>query len=349
MFKPMSQARARPFSKGSSIAGQLRMAVLAALVAVLLSGCTALPPATVARASPAPGAATQTVSPAGRSKLIVYAPATPASIPVLLAARQMEDIEVTIFTNHTQANSLFVRGDVDILVTGLSIGVDLFKNGAPVQVINSYVAGMTYLVTYGKKVEHFADLKGQEIYIPFEGSPIEEMTQFLVEKEGLAWKTDIKPVYSPFASSVELLKQGKATAMALPEPSVSLIESQPNVYVSLNYREEWDSATGSSAGYPQVTPFVKRDWAAAHPDVIARFNDEIAAALKIIQQDPAAAVEQTKAQLGLPGEVVLSSLRRTDFAFSSSNALAQEIQGYYRTIGKPLDETFNAFFYRSPQ
>ena len=116
---------------------------------------------------------------------------------------------------------------------------------------------------------------------------------------------------------MELLKQGKAAAVALPEPFVSLVESQPNIDISLNYREQWDRATGSSNGYPQVTPFVMRDWAASHPDVIARFNDEIAAALKTIQQDPAAAVEQTKAQLGLPEQVLRSALGRTDLLSSA--------------------------------
>lgn len=326
------------------LASQFQTVALAAMVLILVSGCVALPPAPEAASDAAASPA-----PAAHTKLVVYAPATPSSIPVLIAAQHMDDVEITIFTNHAQANALFLRGDADILVTGLSVGVDLFKNGAPVQVIDSYVAGMTYLVTYGKKVERFADLKGQEIYLPFEGSPIEEMTRFLVEQEGLVWKTDIKPVYSPFASSVELLKQGKAGAVALPEPSVTLVEGQSEVYVSLSYRAKWDEATGTRAGYPQVTPFVMRDWAAAHPDVIARFNDEIAAALKTIQQDPAAAIEQTQAQLGLPDKVLRSSLSRTDFAFISSDALAEAIRGYYQTIGKPLDDTFDAFFYRSPQ
>lgn len=316
--------------------------VLMAIGLLLAPGCVPLslpPDATPPRATSA-----QTPT----ETLVIYAPETPASIPILLAARHMENAEVTIFANHAQANAQFLRGDVDILVTGLSVGIELFKNNAPIQVINSYVAGLTYLVTYGKKVERFADLKGQEVYIPFEGSPIEETTRFFIEKEGLVWKKDIKPIYSPFASSVELLKQGRATAVALPEPSVSLIENQPNVYISLSYRAFWDAATGSTAGYPQVTPFVRQDWAATHPDVIARFNAEVAAAVEALQQDPAAAVAETQAALGLPAPVLQAALQRTDFAFSSGNALAEAITGYYLTIGKPLEE-FDTFFYYSPQ
>lgn len=321
-----------------------RLLVLIAIGLLLASGCVPLSPPISA---PPTSIATPTITPA--EKLVIYAPATPSSIPVILAARQMRDAEVTIFANHAQANAEFLRGDVDILVTGLSVGVDMFKNGAPVQVIDSYVAGLTYLVTYGKKVERFADLKGQEVYIPFEGSPIEEITQFFAEKEGMVWKTDIKPIYSPFASSVELLKQGKANAVALPEPSVSLIEKQPNLHISLNYRTLWDQITGSDTGYPQVTPLVRQDWAATHPDVIARFNDAVAAAVKAIQQDPAAAVAESQAALGFPAPILQAALQRTDFVFIKGDALTQEIQNYYRTIGKPLDETFNAFFYRSTQ
>jgi len=307
------------------------------IVLLLMSGCAT----STREPSPAPTDTSE--------RLVIYAPGTPASIPVILAARRLSDsgikAAITIFTDHSKASTLFLRGDVTILVTGLSVGVEFFKNGVPVQVVNSYVAGLTYLVTYGKRVNSLSDLKGQEVYIPFEGSPIEETTRYFAEQEGLTWKRDIKPVYSPFASSVELLKQGKATAVALPEPYVSLVEGQANVFISLNYKEKWDALTGSTNGYPQVNAFVKRDWAASHGDLIARFNDELANALQLIQQDPAAAVEQTKAEMGFPPQVLLASLKRTDWSFSRSDELAQSIRHYYQIIGKPLDETFETFFY----
>lgn len=208
---------------------------------------------------------------------------------------------------------------------------------------------MTYLVTHGKKVERFADLKGQTIYLPFEGSPIEETTRFFIEREGLIWKQDIHIAYAPFTSSVELLKQGKATAVVLPEPSVSLVEQSPGLYVSLSYRRLWDDATGSGSGYPQVAPFANQGWAAGHPDVTRRFNEEVEAAIETIQNDAIAAAAQTHDALGLPAPVLAAALARTDFAFTSGDALSGAIRDYYQTIGKPLDESFDAFFYRSPQ
>jgi NitT/TauT family transport system substrate-binding protein len=313
--------------------------VLTVTAVLLMSECTT--------PSFSPVAATTAVASGAGPRLVIYTPATPSSIPVILAARRIENTEITIFTNHSQAHTLFLRGDVTILVTGLSVGLEFFRSGVPVQVINSYVSGLTYLVTFGRKVDSFGELRGQEIYIPFEGSPIEEITQFFVEQEGLTWKQDIKPIYSSFLSSVELLKQGRVANVALPEPYVSLVEKQDQVFVSLNYKQEWDALTGSANGYPQVATFVKKDWAAAHPDLIAQVNDELANVLHMIEQDPAAAVEQTQAELGFPPEVLLSSLQRTDFSFSDSGKMAQEIQRYYQIIGRPLDETFDPFFYHN--
>lgn len=275
----------------------------------------------------------------------IYAPATPSSIPILLAAQNLPQVKVTIFSDHSQAHGLFLRGDIPILTTGLSVGVSFFKNNAPVQIINSYVAGMTYLVTTQKKAASFADLRGQKLYLPFEGSPIEEITKFFLEQEGVVWKQDITPVYAQFPSAVELLKKGDVQAVALPEPFVSLVETFPNVFVSFGYQEKWDALTNSKTGYPQVGTFVKRDWAEQHPEIISALNAEIAKAIALIRENPEQAVTVANASLKFPEKILRSSLNRTRFALSVSDQLKQDILRYYQTIGKPLDDTFQSFFY----
>jgi ABC-type nitrate/sulfonate/bicarbonate transport system substrate-binding protein len=339
-----------------------RWPAFALLLAALLSLAACVPVA----APNAPAQAPATASPPG-GDLVIYAPATPSSVPVLLAVQRMNQdpalgrpVRVVIYTNQTQASSLFLRGDVPLLVTGLSVGVEFFKNKAPVQAVNSFVSGLTYLVTYGKPVSSFRELPGGQIYIPFQGSPIEEITRYFVEQEGLTWGRDVKPVYAPFVSSVELLKQGKAAAVALPEPYISLIEGQAPITVSFGYHDRWNALTGSKTGYPQVATFAHQDWAAAHPDLVARFNTELAAAIASIQRDPAAALADAVASAkgstsgqdsGPAGAPVLTApaLARTTFAFTSGDAMAQDIRHYYQTIGKPLDESFNAFFTRGPR
>ena len=281
---------------------------------------------------------------AAQEALEIYAPPTPSSIPFLLAAQKLDGVKVTIFSDHSQAHTLFLRGDAPMLVTGLSVGVNFFKQGVPVRIANSTVSGLTYLVTRDKPVSSFKELVGEEIYLPFEGSPIEEATKFLAEKEGVAWGTDLKPKYAPFPSALELLKVGKIRVIALPEPSATLAAAQKNVFVSFSYKEKWDALTGGTDGYPQVAMFIKADWAARHRELLDKLHHELEQAIRLIADDPQQAVALTKDAFGFPEPALLASLKRTSFSLKTGDALKQEITNYYRLIGQPLDETSFSFF-----
>ncbi len=275
----------------------------------------------------------------------LYAPPTPSSIPILLAAGNMDNVEVTVFSNHSQAHTLFLRGDTQVLTTGLSVGVNFFNNDIPVQMINSYVSGLSHLVTRDRQVSRFQELQGEDIYLPFEGSPLEEVTRYFVQQEGLEWKKDIQPVYSPFPSSLELLKKGDAQVVVLPQPLATVAAAQEDIFVSFGYKEKWDALTGGTTGYPQVGTFVKADWAAEHKDFIRTFHQELETALQLIQDDPAQAVALTQGAFKFPEKILIAALKKTDFHLSTSTELQEDIRAYYRTVGAPLDDTFDAFFY----
>lgn len=327
----------------------LQVMIVLCLVTAFLAGCTA-PTAAPAETQAAESEATATTPPStSEDVLVIYAPASTSSIPVIIAASKMQNVQLQLYTNQSQANTLFLRGEVSMLVTGLSVGLDLYKNGAPVQMVNSFVSGLSYLVTYGKQVSSLSELKGQEIYIPFEGSPIEEASAYLAAKEGLTWKTDLTPVYSPFDSSIELLKQGKATAVVLPEPNVTLVEGQPDIYISLSYFDEWNKYSGSQEGYPQVGTFVSPAWAQAHAQQIADFNQTLAEAIQFVETSPADAVAAVQENYKLPAEKLARSLSRTRYTLVTGTELQTAINGYYQLIGKPLDENDTAFYYLPAQ
>jgi hypothetical protein len=166
------------FKKDISMKKFLKVFLLVTIIGGLfISGCTgtaATTPTTTAAITTAvptvastnasteaaTAAATSVATTSPSDKLVIYAPASTSSIPVILAMSKMPNAELTLYTNQSQANTLFLRGDISILVTGLSVGVDMFNNGAPVQMTNSFVSGLSYLVTYGKQVNSLADLKG---------------------------------------------------------------------------------------------------------------------------------------------------------------------------------------------
>ena len=275
----------------------------------------------------------------------IYAPASTSSIPVLLAASQSANFQVTLYSNQSQANTLFVRGDIPIFVTGLSVGQDLYKQQVPIQLANSFVSGLSYLVTYGSEVDNFADLKGREVYIPFEGSPIEDISAYFAAQEGLLWKEDIQPVYSPFDSSVALLKEGKATAVILPEPFVSLLEGQENINVSINYFDQWNKYNPLDQGYPQVGAFVNAEWASTHALEIEQFNQALADALTQIEADPKAVVDTVASSYTFPPAILEKSLGHIQFNLITGSEMKDRIEQYDATIGKSQNEIDAAFYY----
>ncbi|HOV46081.1 MAG: ABC transporter substrate-binding protein [Spirochaetes bacterium] len=279
------------------------------------------------------------------SSVNIWGPATPTSIPLILAAENLPNTKITIFTDHSQASALFLNGETQILFTGLDVGLAFYKNKTPVSIINSHVTGLTYLVTYGKKVSSFKDLKGSSIYIPFEGSPIEEIIRYFVSKEGLEWKKDISPIYAPFASSFELLKQGKALAVALPEPFVSQAQGIPNLYVSFSFKDMYEKWTGKKNGYPQVGGFVMKNWAALNLDYIKQLNNELAKAIELVKTNPSLAVQKTASYFKFPQPILLKALGNTSFELWYSQKLLDEIYEYYKNIGSPLDAEYQNFFF----
>ncbi len=291
------------------------------------------------RAAVEPGAA----GAAGGQEIVVLAPATPASIPLILAVDNLPGVGLKIFHNHSQAHSLFLRNKAQFLTTGISVGVRFFRQGVPLKIINSHVAGLSSLVST-RPVKGFGELKGEKIWLPFPGSPLEEVTRFFARNEGLVWQRDIRVGYSMFDTSVKMLQQGRIGFAALPEPFVSLATTHPGLVASLDYSTLWERYTGTGATCPQVGTFVNAQWAKEHRELITRFNQALEQAIEQCAKDPGPALQRAKELLRFPGKILSTALGRTRFKLLTAPKLKQSVFAYYQTIGSPLDETFDDFF-----
>jgi len=276
-------------------------------------------------------------------EVVILAPATPASIPIILAVDNMPGVRLKIFHSHPQAHAIFLRNEAQILSTGISVGVSFFRQKIPVKIINSHVSGLSFLVTT-RPIRDFRDLVGEKIWLPFPGSPLEEVSRFFAQSEGLVWKKDILVGYSIFESSVKLLHRQKINAVVLPEPFVSLVENDPNLFVGLEYAELWEKYTKSPDTCPQVGTFVNAGWAEKNQAFIGEFNRRVGMAIELSRLDPGLAVERAEKVLHFPPGILKKSLGRTRFHLLTGLELKKSIFSYYNTIGSPLDERFNNFF-----
>lgn len=278
----------------------------------------------------------------------VLAPNSTTSIPILLAAKYLPGLNVEIFENHPQANAQFTAGEDLVLVTGLSVGFDMFKNGVPLQLINTNVTGLSYIVSCNVEINSFADLAGHEIYLPFEGSPLEETTKFFVEQAGLVYGEDVKPIYAPFETSTALIKNGDDAIVAMPQPAATAMAAQPCGHLGASFYDVWNSVTGDSDGYPQVGAFAKAAFTSAHPEWVKAFNEAVAKAIAEMQANPEASVNEVAEKFSFPAPVLLKALQATKFTVQSDQEMKDAVIHYYTTIGKPLDESYEAIFYSLP-
>lgn len=276
--------------------------------------------------------------------VVIYAPAGPAGIPYIVAVKSLPGVKVKLFTNHSQAHALFLKGEVQILCTGLCVGVGFFRQGVPVKIINSHVSGLTWLVT-DTPVSQWKELRGKTLYLPFPGSPVEAVTRFFIQSSGLTWKKDIDIKYTGFPGATAMLLHHRIQAAALPEPFVSLVLSAngPAFHI-LSYTSQWERFTGNSHGYPQVGTFVHRDFAHTHAPLIEKLNGALERAIQAIKKDPDPAVETATRYMDFSSKVLRSALDRTDFHLWDNAALYRVIHQYYQRIGDPLNENSDAFF-----
>ncbi len=278
----------------------------------------------------------------------VLAPSSTTSIPILLAAKYLPGLNVEIFENHPQANAQFMAEEDLVLVTGLSVGFDMFKNDVPLQLINTNVTGLSYIVSCNFEINSFAELDGHEIYIPFEGSPLEETTKFFVEQAGLVYGEDVKPIYAPFETSTALIKNGDDAIVAIPQPAATAMAAQECGHLGVSFYDTWNEITGDTDGYPQVGAFSKAEFANEHPEWIIAFNQALAKAIADIQENPEAAMNEVADKFSFPAPILLKALQATKFTVQSDQEMKDSVIHYYRTIGKPLDESYEAIFYAFP-
>lgn len=259
----------------------------------------------------------------------ISAPDNPSSLPLIIAADNIDELVIDIFSNHTQAHSLFMSGRIDLLMTGYAVGESFALRGVPVKLIASWVNGMNYLVTADTVYADFTQLKGQKIYFPFQGSPIEKMSLWLAEQEGLR-QSDWETGYLPFVSMLQLMRQGQVKNAVMPVSSALKIVDNKSYFLSFDLNDKWQEYTNTSF-YPQVCLFARDN--NGHQQLIARLLNELQNAVDLINSDPQSAIDIAAARLSYSPEIISKSLELYDFELLYGKELQTAMDIFYEKSG----------------
>ncbi len=150
-------------------------------------------------------------------KLILVAPPGPMAIPMAYMtvngklADVAEETELVIWENGDQLKAIVAGGQGDF-VTMPSNNMALFYNkGLKLQMLNTSVWNITYLVTGDPDAKSFTDIAGQSLVVSLQGSVPDVMFQYIATKEGLDPQKDFDLRYATDPTqAAQLLLAGKA-------------------------------------------------------------------------------------------------------------------------------------------
>lgn len=251
-----------------------------------------------------------------------------------------------IVHNRAQAHASFLRGDTDILLTGLSVGLKFFDQGQQIKALASHVSSLSYLVYNSDllpQINSFADLKGKKIWLPFPGAPLEEISHYFAGKKGLSLGEDIEVGYSDFQSSVKRLQLGQIEFVALPEPFVTLaMKASDKIKIGIDYSRLYRGY--NAVDYPQVVLLGKTKWLGDNSAMVKNFKQALKDAVELCQNNPQKAVKEVSGLYSFSDEVLHQSLSRTRFSVQYDQELKETVYTYYRNIGKELDGKYSELF-----
>lgn len=199
----------------------------------------------------------------------------------------------TVETDPSVVTAALVSGDCDIAALPTNAAAALYnKTGGAVQVLALNTRGVLYLVTDGReKIESIADLNGKTVYAPAQNPAF--IFAALCSKYGIELDID-----TSFAQPAELntaAAAGQVGLAVLPEPMVTVAKSQnPALTAALDLTAEWDKVF-EPGSLVQGCVVVRRDFAEAHPDALAKFLEDYGASAALLTEDTETAAKNIEA------------------------------------------------------
>jgi NitT/TauT family transport system substrate-binding protein len=325
-------------------------------------------PTTTAAGTSTSAAGTSTSAPAKLDKLTLVAPPGPMAIPLAYMAvnNKLADVaaktEVVIWENTDQLKA-YVAGKQGDFVTMPSNSSAMFYNkGLKVQLLDISVWNITYLITSDATAGSFADIKGQSLAVPFEGSVPDLMFQYIAKSAGLDPQKDFKLRYATDPTqAAQLLLSGQVQNAVLSEALATAVILQTKtaakpLHRALAFDKAWTDASGGPdspiAGTVATASVIDR------PDVIAAFEREYKAAVQWMLDNPEEAgklVETQLPQLGLKAAVMTASLQNITWRYTPATDARASLDLFYQDLselspevigGKVPDDAF--YFKQTP-
>jgi NitT/TauT family transport system substrate-binding protein len=290
-------------------------------------------------------AATSTSGSTGKlDKLTLVAPPGPMAIPLAYIAlnNKLADVAKTtgvlIWENADQLKAFVAGGQGDFVTMPSNNSAIFYNKGLKLKLLDISVWNITYLITSDAKAAGFADIKGESLAVPFEGSVPDLMFQYIAKAEGLDPLKDFKVRYTTDPTqAAQLLVSGQVKNAVLSEALATSVILQTKdaatpLHRALAFDKAWNDASG---GDSPIAGTVATSSVLGRPDVIARFEEEYKAAVQWMLDNPDQAgqlVETQLPQLGLKAAVMTEALKNITWRYTPAGDARPNLDQFYQSL-----------------
>jgi len=239
-------------------------------------------------------------------------------------------------------SSKLLSGEIELATIPANMAATLYNKGVPYQLACMNTWGVMYVVSNGKAINSWADLKGQTIGAVSKGASSDVVFKYLLKQNGIDPDKDVTLNYSP--SPVELAQlfmAGKTSLAVLPEPWVSVVQSKnPQLKIVLDLQKEWIKIQGSDTPFAQTCLVVNKEFAAQHPQVTEKFLNEYATSIDWVNNNPQLAADLVKnTDIGIPADVAATAIPRCNLKYVSSQESKAAVNKYLQVLLQFSPET----------
>lgn len=220
-----------------------------------------------------------------------------------------------------------------------NVAANLYNNGMDIQLINTLVWGILYIV--GPEGEELSteDLAGKTIYVPFKGDMPDLVLQYLLQKNGMEISNEVTIEYTAAPQEVvQLLATGKAEYAVLPEHTASLSlqkakQEGHNLQISMSLQEEWAKATGMEPRIPQAGMVATGELIKNNPEIIKELQEQLEESVRYLNEESAEAAELlVQYQDGLEAGFIEKVIPSLNLEFVSAQDAREELEFFFSEL-----------------
>ncbi len=271
----------------------------------------------------------------------------PMSIPLAYMvennslASLAEETTLDIWANPTQLQAIITGGQGDFISLPTNSAATFYNKGIPLQILDSSIWNILYVITTDTSIKSIADLKGKKIVVPYQGAVPDAIFQVALSRQGIDPEQDINIFYAadPVQGS-QLLLSGQEKYALLSEPSATSVilkgKSNGTDFVhALNMQEE--CRKGAQGLDTPVAGNIVLGAMKDNDDAVNTFIKEYQKAVKWVLDNPEEAGvigAKVLATQGFTAEALTQSLQNIDWEYVSAQQARPDMEEFFNALAE---------------